>query len=73
MTELKTRSDVEVFGFELRRKLVELPSNVLLLVIMEEDDFDKLHMEINGQHAETDRIIYNTQAGIEFGIKISKV
>ena len=73
MTELKTRSDVEVFGFELRRKLVELPSNVLLLVIMEEDDFDKLHMETNGQHAETDRIIYNTQAGIEFGIKISKV
>ena len=72
MTELKTRSDIEHFGHELRHKFYDLPSNLLFLVILDEQDYHNLHMEITGQHAETDRMIYNSSAGVEFGIKISK-
>lgn len=73
MPELKTRSDIELFGYELRTKIYDPPSNLLFLVIVPEEDFHKLHMEITGQHADTDRIIYNSSSGVEFGIKTSQL
>ena len=72
MPELKTRSDIELFGYELRNKFYKLPSNLLFLIIVNEQDFHNLHMEITGQHTDTDRVIYNSSSGIEFGIKIKQ-
>jgi hypothetical protein len=70
MTELKTRTDLELFAANLREKMYELPENILLLVILERDIFNSLHMEITMEYADTDRMIYMTNAGIELGIKI---
>jgi hypothetical protein len=70
MTELKTRTDLELFAANLRENMYELPENMLLLVILERDIFNSLHMEITTEYADTDRMIYMTNAGIELGIKI---
>ena len=69
--EIKTRYDIEAFGQHVAHTLVELPANLRLLVIIPPEDFQLLLTEINPQLlvGSVDRFIYNSQAGIEFGIK----
>jgi hypothetical protein len=51
--------------------MVQVPSNLRLLVIIPPEEFQSLLTEINPQLLvkSVDRFIYNSQAGIEFGIK----
>lgn len=69
--EIKTRHDIETFGFHIAHKLGEIPKNMRLLIIIPYEEFQALLTEINPQLlvSTTDRFIYNSQAGIEFGIK----
>jgi hypothetical protein len=69
--EIKTRYDIEAFGQHVARTMVQVPSNLRLLVIIPPEEFQSLLTEINPQLLvkSVDRFIYNSQAGIEFGIK----
>jgi hypothetical protein len=74
MQELKTRADLEIFANNLATNLYELPENLRLLVLVEPEDFKHLIREITAPWAEldqnqSDRFIYTSQSGIEFGIK----
>lgn len=70
---LKTQADIELFAQHVYR-LSPMPENLRLLLILESEDFDTLVKEIVPPWAEvdtdqSDRFIYTTQIGIEFGIK----
>jgi hypothetical protein len=69
--EIKTRHDIEAFGFHIAHNMGEIPSNMRLLVIIPHQEFQSLLTEIEPQLSvgAMDRFIYNSQAGIEFGIK----
>jgi hypothetical protein len=71
LMEIKTRHDIEAFGFHIAQNVGEIPMNMRLLVIIPHHDFQSLLTEINPQLSvgAMDRFIYNSQAGIEFGIK----
>jgi hypothetical protein len=74
MTEIKTRADLEIFASYLATNMNELPENLRLLVLVEPEDFNYLIREVTAPWAEmdqnqSDRFIYTSQSGIEFGIK----
>lgn len=65
---IQTQEQLEIFAHEVRANMPYLPENLRLLIIMEPDDFDQMiqHTGLTG-----DRFIYNSHAGVEFGIKRS--
>ena len=72
MKELKTRADLEVFAQNLLSCFAEIPENLRLLIILEAPDFDNVINDIlpPWQRLEhMDRFIFNSGAGVEFGIK----
>jgi hypothetical protein len=70
--EIRNRTDLEMLG-ELLASKVAIPSNVLLLLIMDPHDFERFRNELKFPgyelEGEEDRFIYTTAAGIEFGVK----
>lgn len=72
VTSLKNKDDLELFGYKIKTCFQEIPDNLRLLIIVNNEDFFKLSHEINPHHIPTDRFIYMTKVGIELGIKLKQ-
>ncbi len=70
---IRTRVELEGYAHHLASNTADIPENIRLLVIMEPADFDAMIADTVPPWAQaegaSDRFIYNSQAGIEFGVK----
>jgi hypothetical protein len=73
MVVIETQEQLEMFGWDIAQNMSYIPENLRLLIIVEPEAFSNLIKQIVPSWArpedEGDRFIYNSQAGIEFGIK----
>jgi hypothetical protein len=73
MVTIETREQLEMFAWDVKYNMPYIPENLRLLIIIEPEAFNKLVKEIVPPWAtpedEGDRFIYNSQAGVEFGVK----
>jgi len=74
MVVIETQAQIEHFAWDIKHNMPYIPENLRFLVIVEPEAFERLIKEILPPWAQTeqndsDRFIYNSQAGIEFGIK----
>lgn len=76
-SKITNQAQLEEFAFRVAHMATigGIPENLRLLIILEPEDFDNIVKEIVPPWAyvggESDRFIYNSQSGIEFGIKRS--
>ena len=56
-----------MFAWDVKHNMPYIPENLRLLIIMDAEAFDALVARTGFK--DTDRFIYNSQAGVEFGIK----
>lgn len=73
MVIIETQAQLEHFAWDIKHNMSYIPENLRLLIIVEPEAFDNLVKEIVPPWAkpedEGDRFIYNSQAGVEFGVK----
>ena len=73
MVVIETHAQLEHFAWDIANNMPYIPENVRFLIIIEPEAFSNLIKEIVPSWArpedEGDRFIYNSQAGVEFGIK----
>ena len=73
MVVIETQEQLEHFAWDIANHMPYIPENLRLLIIVEPEAFSNLIKQIVPSWArpedEGDRFIYNSQAGIEFGIK----
>ena len=67
MVIIETQEQLEMFGWDIKSNLGYIPENARFLIIMDAEAFDALVARTGFK--DTDRFIYNSQAGVEFGIK----
>ena len=73
--KITTQAELEDFAWRVANMATHggLPENLRLLIILNPHDFDSVVREIVPPWAqpeeESDRFIYTTQAGVEFGVK----
>lgn len=66
MNTIDTIENLEAFAQNLKQNIPSLPENLRLLIIMNSENFNNLAEKVG---ITNDKFIYNTNAGIEFGIK----
>ena len=73
MVVIETQAQLEHFAWDISNNMPYIPENLRFLIIMEPEAFSNIIKEIVPAWAtpesEGDRFIYNSQAGVEFGIK----
>lgn len=70
MVVIETREQLEMFAWDIKMNMPHIPENLRLLIIMEPEAFERLVTQISKEWVDnSDRFIYNSQAGIELGIK----
>jgi hypothetical protein len=73
MVVIETQEQLEMFGWDIAHNMPYIPENLRLLIIIEPEAFGNLVKQIVPPWArpedEGDRFIYNSQSGVEFGIK----
>lgn len=74
MVVIETQAQLEHFAWDIKNNMPYIPENVRFLIIIEPEAFKNLVKEITKPDAKyasgpEDRFIYNSQAGIEFGVK----
>lgn len=73
MVVIETQAQLEHFAWDIKNNMPYIPENLRFLIIVKPEAFSNLVKEIVPPWArpedEGDRFIYNSQAGIEFGIK----
>jgi hypothetical protein len=73
MVIIETQAQLEHFAWDIKHNMPYIPENLRFLIIVEPEAFKQLVKEIVPPWAtpedEGDRFIYNTQAGVEFGVK----
>jgi hypothetical protein len=67
MVIIETQEQLEMFAWDVKSNMPYIPENLRLLIIMNAQAFDALVARTGFK--DSDRFIYNSQAGIEFGIK----
>lgn len=72
MVIIETQEQLEMFAWDIKYNIPYIPENLRFLIIVEPEAFDKLVKQIVPgwlNEDDHDRFIYNSQAGIEFGVK----
>ena len=73
MVIIETQEQLEMFAWDVKHNMSYIPENLRLLIIVEPEAFDNLVKQIvpswNRPEDEGDRFIYNSQSGVEFGVK----
>ena len=67
MVIIENQEQLEMFAWDVKHNMPYIPENLRLLIIMDAEAFDALVARTGFK--DTDRFIYNSQAGVEFGIK----
>jgi hypothetical protein len=67
MVIIESQEQLEIFAWDVKHNMPYLPENLRLLIIMDAEAFDALVARTGFK--DSDRFIYNSQAGVEFGIK----
>lgn len=67
MVVIETQEQLEMFAWDIRNNMPYIPENLRFLIIMKAEAFDAI-MALT-KMTPNDRFIYNSQAGIEFGVK----
>jgi len=73
MVVIETQEQLEMFGWDIAHNMPYIPENARFLIIVEPNAFQGLVHQIVPPWArpedEGDRFIYNSQSGVEFGVK----
>jgi hypothetical protein len=73
MVVIETQEQLEMFGWDIAHNISYIPENLRFLIIVEPEAFSNLVKQIVPSWVrpedEGDRFIYNSQSGVEFGIK----
>ena len=69
MVIIETQEQLEMFAWDIKHNMPYLPENLRLLIIMDAEAFDTFMART--KMTPSDRFIYNSGAGVEFGIKKS--
>lgn len=73
MVVIETQAQLEHFAWDIMNNMPYIPENIRFLIIIEPEAFNNLVKQIVPPWArpedEGDRFIYNSQAGVEFGVK----
>jgi hypothetical protein len=73
MVVIETQEQLEMFGWDIANNMPYIPENLRLLIIIEPEAFGNLVKQIVPPWARPEdegyRFIYNSQSGVEFGVK----
>lgn len=70
MVVIETREQLEMFAWDIKMNMPDIPENLRLLIIMEPEAFERLVTQISKEWVgDSGGFIYSSQAGIELGIE----